>query len=533
MPEDELSIEVERFGPDPRRLQEISRSLLQHDALQNWLKRGRATVLSVEAIEGDERRKPARAIPPELFLGTIYDYSANRVILVRGSIEDPSEVEVEERGFQPPPSPQEFQQAVRLISRDERLGEAVSNEELLPYPAMPAVVTQGEAAETEHRVLSVGLRPPEGMKGHTIVGVDMNDRRVITFEDNAPPTAVAHNPICGLPYAGQGTVNRGTAGSAWVTVTQGGTTVWRFLVVRPAASSGTNGSGIELRYVDYRGKRVLYRAHVPILNVQYEAHTCGPYLDWQWQEGMIQAGGSTVAPGFRLSPTPVTTILDTGTDTGNFLGVGIYVQGQEVVFVSEMHAAWYRYVSKWGLSTDGTIRPRFGFGATSNSCVCTRHYHHAYWRLDFDIRTAGGNTVHEYNDPALYGSGNWHLKRYETQRPRNPAYKRKWRVQNARGGETYEIVPGADDGVATAFPDWPFPQGDLWFTRYRGTEIDNGVVATGPPHEANIGNYVNGEVIENQDVVVWYAGHATHDVGGEEPGHWGRWVGPDLRAVKW
>ena len=53
-----------------------------------------------------------------------------------------------------------------------------------------------------------------------------------------------------------------------MTVKQGSTTVWKFLVVRPAASSGTNGSGVELRYVDYRGKRLLYRAHVPILNVK-------------------------------------------------------------------------------------------------------------------------------------------------------------------------------------------------------------------------------------------------------------------------
>ena len=80
--------------------------------------------------------------------------------------------------------------------------------------------------------------------------------------------------------------------------------MWRFLVIRPAASSGTNGSGIELRYVDYKGKRVLYRAHVPILNVKYTGDACGPYRDWQYQEGMIQAAGSDVAPGFRLCPAP-------------------------------------------------------------------------------------------------------------------------------------------------------------------------------------------------------------------------------------
>ena len=78
--------------------------------------------------------------------------------------------------------------------------------------------------------------------------------------------------------------------------------------------------------------------------------------------------------------------------------------------VSEMEAGWYRYISEWRLHTDGTIRPRFGFGAVTSLCVCTRHHHHAYWRLDFDIRTAGNNIVREFNDPPLIGSSNWHAK---------------------------------------------------------------------------------------------------------------------------
>ena len=34
-------------------------------------------------------------------------------------------------------------------------------------------------------------------------------------------------------------------------------------------------------------------------------------------------------------------------------------------------------------------------------------------------------------------------------RPRDPARKRKWRVENTVTGEGYEIIPGPDDGVAT------------------------------------------------------------------------------------
>jgi Cu2+-containing amine oxidase len=269
------------------------------------------------------------------------------------------------------------------------------------------------------------------------------------------------------------------------------------------------------------------------LNVKYDGNACGPYRDWQDQEGMIQATGADVAPGFRLCSAPATTILDTGSDTGNYLGVAIYVQGQEVVLVSEMEAGWYRYVSMWRLHTDGTIRPRFGFSAVQSSCVCNVHHHHAYWRLDFDIRTAANNIVREFNDPILVGNSNWHDKNYEIRRPRDPSRKRRWRVENKSTGDAYDIVPGASDGVATTEPDWPFPRGDVWILRYRGTEIDDGVAAVGPPYEAGIDTWVNGEAVNGADVVVWYGAHFTHNIAGEPPGHFGHIVGPDLKRVRW
>jgi Cu2+-containing amine oxidase len=290
---------------------------------------------------------------------------------------------------------------------------------------------------------------------------------------------------------------------------------------------------LELRNVSYRGKRVLRRAHVPILNVRYDGNACGPYRDWQNEEGSLQAAGTNVGSGFRLCSSPAKTILDTGSDTGNFVGVAIYVKGQEVVVVSEMEASWYRYVSEWRLHVNGTIGARFGFSAVSSSCVCIRHHHHAYWRLDFDIETAGNNRVMEFNDPALIGGTNWHQKTYEIRRPRDPARHRRWRVENVSSGRGYEIVPGHHDGVATASPDWPFPRGDLWFLRYRGTEIDDGSVAIGPPFEAGLDAWQNWEPINGQDVVVWYGAHFSHDVQAEGPGSHGHIVGPDLKPVDW
>jgi hypothetical protein len=127
-------------------------------------------------------------------------------------------------------------------------------------------------------------------------------RRVERFEGGAPLTALANTGVCGVPLAAdQATTDQGVAGQAWVSVYQGTTLLWRFLVVRPSSSSGASGSGVELRYVDYRGKRVLYQAHVPILNVRYDGDKCGPTATGN-TGGMIQATGANRRARLLLCP---------------------------------------------------------------------------------------------------------------------------------------------------------------------------------------------------------------------------------------
>ena len=534
----ELALKFEPRGPDPARISTVSRALADHSAVQEFLAKTRNRLLTFELVEPDPEVKGARpAPPPHLFRATFYDYTNNRTIFVDGDLDQPKRLKVSESSFQPLPSNEEFDAAVKLLQKDSNFGLTIGENQHQPYRAMPPIVEVESPHGRLERTIAVGLLPVKSGIPHEIVGVNLIRQTVVRFDERAPRASAAHNPICGPPYIQQSTANKGDAGQVWVTVSQGGVVLWKFLAVRPAASSGTRASGLELRYVDYRGKRVLYRAHVPILNVRYDHDACGPYRDWQYQEGMIQAAGVDVAPGFRLCAAPATTILDTGSDAGSFLGVAIYVQGQEVVLVSELEAGWYRYISEWRLHTNGTIRPRFGFSAVQNSCVCNVHHHHPYWRFDFDIRTAGNNRVREYNNPPLIGKSNWHTKTFEIRRPRDPAHKRKWRVENTVTGEGYEIIPGPDDGVATASADWPYPRGDVWILRYRGSELDDGVNCTtggfGCVTEANLDSFVNGEPISNNDVVIWYAGHVTHDVGAEPPGEFGHICGPDLKPVNW
>jgi hypothetical protein len=522
--QEKVRVEVERFGPDDRAIARVLRGHARHADVKGRLA-GKPRLLALTLPEPS--RKTARPAEPDRYRATWFDYTRNRALHVDGRLSDPQEVAVTESADHPLPTREEFEAAVAVLSEDPALGPAVRDGALVPYAPMPPLVGGEQPDGSIERTIAVGLRPADKRRRrqHEILGVNLVRGEVERFPDRAPALARADDQICQAPpSAGQPTTDQSTAGQAWVNVFFGAQRVWRFLVVRPSASSGTYGSGIELRFVDYRGRRVLYQAHVPILNVLYDGNACGPYRDWQYQEGMIDAAGANVAPGFLLASSPAKTILDTGSDSGTFLGTAIYVDGLEVVLVCEMHAGWYRYVSEWRLHVDGTIRPRFGFDATASSCVCNRHHHHVYWRLDFDIETAGGNEVREFNDPPIVGGASWHTMATEIMRLRDSPHHRRWRVANRRSGRGYDIVPGPNDGTAAGDA---YAKGDLWFLRYHPGEIDDEpIVGT----EIQIDKYRNGESLAGQDVVAWYGAHFTHDVSGPEVEHV---VGPELRPHGW
>ena len=197
------------------------------------------------------------------------------------------------------------------------------------------------------------------------------------------------------------------------------------------------------------------------------------------------------------------------------------------MLVCELQAGWYRYVSYWRLHADGTIRPRFGFGAVQSSCVCNIHHHHVYWRLDFDVVNATDNDVHEFNDPPLSGSSKWHALPNEIRRERSPQHHRRWRVDNRQGDEHYTLVPGANDGEADGFE-----VGDLWALRKRPGEIDDGVTFTTDPQKAraHLDQFVTGQPLDG-DVVLWYAAHFSHDV--QHPDQDEHIVGPELQPGGW
>lgn len=501
----------------------VSAELVGHRAVLAHLGDGPVRVERVELLDKD--------LATARFEAVVHDPGSCRSAHVTGRVDDLGSLVVRPSAYRPVTTQVEFDEAVEVALRDPNVRRMVDEQGLFAYRPMPPYADVQQPDGSWDRIVTVGLRAEHADVAHQIVGVRVGDGRVIQGLDGV---AVPTSDNCEPTSPDQGCPAPAGRDQVRVRVVRGGTTLWDFVVVRPKASSGTNGSGVELRYVDRLGKRVLYRAHVPILNVEYGVdgvHTgCGPtYRDWQNSEACFQANGTEpVGAGWRVCTSPPQTILDSGRDGGNFRGVALWYRDGDLRIVSQLQAGWYRYISDWHLLDDGTIRPRFGFAATANPCTCKPHTHHAYWRFDFDIVTAANNTVEEFNDPPIIGTSNWHTKRYEIRRPRDPGHKRHWRVRHTGTTTGYDIVPGPHDGTADAYG-----AGDVWVLRYHGNELDDGHGFTTNPvySRADIDSFVNGEPVDNQDVVIWYAGHFLHDETHPSPG--GHVVGPELRPINW
>lgn len=295
--------------------------------------------------------------------------------------------------------------------------------------------------------------------------------------------------------------------------------VWQFCWVRPSQSTGSNGSGIEIRNAYYNGHLVMKRGHVPMLNVEYIQTSCGCdcYRDWEYEQSYFSAD-NIITQGLYAEPTlPPVTVCDVGG------GVDVCTQGQpncfngvaaekladRLILTTQLNAGWYRYMMKWRFYLDGRIEPVFAFGAVSAGCVSCTHKHHAYWRFDFDIDTAGTSIVTESPNPSQAARPGPRPRIVtlpaETMRVVNyPGIT--WSVTNPTTRRGYRLVPGPE----TALPADTFSKGDLWALKYHFDELDDGHGLGNCP--VNFAPWMNNETL-NTDVVLWYRTGWLHVAG--------------------
>ncbi len=303
--------------------------------------------------------------------------------------------------------------------------------------------------------------------------------------------------------------------------------VWRLCWLRPSQSSGPRGSGLELRNVYYNGRLVLKRAHSPMLFAEYTTSTC--YRDWKDDLNSGPNSNLLAEPAVRnvlgartnfgpttscdrsSSPTASYGICPfqlPGRTTGDcFSGVAIEDRGDYVELTTQYNAAWYSYTARFRLHADGAIDPEFGFGNIDGTNNGITHWHHNYWRLDFDIEGAANDVIVE-ND-TLQSSEFATLRCNATTVP-SCASERYWEVRDTVTGRGYRLLPSALDYVnPTNQSGRNLHQRDVIGTTYIANEYgDNpnyslGDCAANYAALANGGD-LDGAADEGTDVVLYY-----------------------------
>lgn len=299
--------------------------------------------------------------------------------------------------------------------------------------------------------------------------------------------------------------------------------VWEMCYLRPSLSSGPRGSGLELRNVYLNGKLALKRAHAPMLFAEYTTNTC--YRDWKDTDGP-KITWASVHPSFQRKTTtscdrskstttsygvcPYQLVINgsSGDPVGTCaIGVTIEDAGSYVELTTQYDAAWYKYSSRFRFHADGSFEPEFGFGNSDGTHNGITHWHHNYWRLDFDIDGAA-NDVIKQNDvvqPVEFAT----LRCNAATTPAC-AEERNWQVVDTVTGRGFQLLPSADDYTTpTNQSGRNFHLKDVFGTAYNASEYSdrttNGL-SDCAMLDANLANSqdIDGGAGEGSDIVMYY-----------------------------
>lgn len=223
-------------------------------------------------------------------------------------------------------------------------------------------------------------------------------------------------------------------------------------------------------------------------------------------------------------------LCDTTRDHGYSYKYTTQRQGQLWELSSHSQIGSRNYAVRWRFYENGTLEPslglsgelpvvdasaaQYGWSAMQSGKIATGFTDHALWRLDFDLDTTPSNDVVEEISSTPSADRLRKIKAItplntETGRNFDPETKRFWRIRDgiltngSVGQLSYELLPNRYDHSRANSSNTPWLAHDVFFTRYNACEKH---AANNPTNNctANVSQFVNGESLNQQDIVVWY-----------------------------
>ncbi len=244
--------------------------------------------------------------------------------------------------------------------------------------------------------------------------------------------------------------------------------IWEMCYLNPGTSSATQGSSLEIRNVYLNGNLALERAHMPILFAQYISGLC--YRDWKNDDAEFLQADQVENP----TRAAITT-CDVSTDenfpvqlcpfnkpdgsgaAGNpndcITGVQVEKYDDRMVLTTNHAASWYKYTARFIFHADGRIQPRFGFGNSTGTQNDNTHWHHGYWRMNFDIDGPDNDQVFviDSNGETLQTEEFGGFRVDNTETP-------FWLIKDSVTGRGYRIEPGSGgDSQLGGIDDYAVP----------------------------------------------------------------------------
>ncbi|MBI2684180.1 MAG: hypothetical protein HYX33_02120 [Actinobacteria bacterium] len=211
--------------------------------------------------------------------------------------------------------------------------------------------------------------------------------------------------------------------------------------------------------------------------------------------------------------------------------------GERLVLMSSAQVGAYNYTMRWAFSEDGSIEPGVGasgrlqrvstdtrlpgweIAPAASPRLAVSHTHSYFWRLDFDVDGPANDRVEEFEFARSEDGTQRSFTRTpfttETARRVNQEGFRTWRVfdtasANANGGAiSYELTPNASE-VFRGTAGEGFTQNDLYVTTNRACERFASRNPTLGGCGEQLPDFVNGEPLAGEDIVLWYGVSAHH-----------------------